>query len=60
PYISYIVNQYKQFKAFIPKYEKYICSVNQVVLMNEDKDGVIKELKKDVSALTNAEISLLN
>ncbi|MCD7807951.1 MAG: hypothetical protein LUH02_01305 [Erysipelotrichaceae bacterium] len=84
--ICYKFNQYKQFEAFIPKYEKYIRSINQVVLkdmypnylfiktnlnqiefdsmlnlMNEDKDGVIRELKKeDVSALTNAEMSLLN
>lgn len=80
-----IFNFNKDFKAFIPKMERYIRSKDKIVidnmfpgylfiktemnqiefdtfllLMNEQRDGIIRELKKDdVSALTDKEIYLL-
>ena len=74
--LYYVFNNQKDVEAFIPRYEKYIRSKDKVIinpmfpgylfdtmltLMYEQKDGVIKELKKDeVSALTKDEIHLLH
>ena len=68
--LYYVFNNHKDVEAFIPRYEKYIRSKDKVIinpmfpgylLMYEQKDGVIKELKKDeVSALTKDEIHLLH
>ena len=61
--LYYVFNNQKDVEAFIPRYEKYIRSKDKVIInpMYEQKDGVIKELKKDeVSALTKDEIHLLH
>lgn len=66
-------NQKEGIEAFIPQIEKHLHSTNELVLkhlfpgylfiktkMKEEKNGVIRELKKDdVSALTKDEIHLL-
>lgn len=83
--ISYLLNSKKHIYSFIPRYQKYIRSkdelIEQVMFPNylfiktkldqvefdsflfsldEERDGIIKELKKkDVSALTDDEIHLI-
>ena len=78
------LNRNEQIHAFIPRMEKYIRSIDEVILqvmfpgylfiktdlnqiefdsmivLMEDTDGIIRELKKaDVSALTKDEVNLL-
>lgn len=69
-----VFNSKEGIEAFIPKMERYIRSKDMIVLinmfpgylfiktkMNEQRDGIIRELKKDeVSALTQEEIYLLD
>lgn len=83
--ISYILNKKRHIYSFIPRYEKYIRSKDELIeqvmfpgylfikteldqsefdaflfSLNEERDGIIRELKKkDVSALTNDEIHLI-
>ena len=52
-----VFNSKEGVEAFIPKMERYIRSKDMI----EQRDGIIRELKKDeVSALTQEEIYLLD
>lgn len=83
--VSQMLNRKQGIRAFIPKMETYVRTIDKIVLkvmfpgyvfvetnmsqeefdvllnqLNEEKDGIIKELKKsDVSALTDEEIRLM-